>query len=63
MNNFILLVEEAKSVRAWHLVQISTILFVNLEWAPGLKAGRFYYGSSLKHRENSLHLEVSMVNN
>ena len=40
-----------------------TLLFVDLEWAPRLKVGRFYYGCSLKNRENSLHLEASVVNN
>ena len=36
------------------------VLLVDLEWAPGLKVGRFYYDCSLKYRANLLRLRVSI---
>ena len=42
---------------------IAPLMLVDLKWAPRLKVGRFYYGCSLKYRENWLHLEGSVVNN
>ena len=39
------------------------VLLHDSKWAPRLKVSSFYYGCLLRYRENSLHLDASVVNN
>ena len=41
----------------------SQLLLPDSKWALCVKVGSFYYGCFPKYRENSLHLESSVVNN